>query len=389
MIMSAELPKILVIDDEIGPRESLRILLKRDYEVLCADSVARGLELLVQYQPETVVMDIRMPGMNGIEGLREIRKIDSNVSVIMLTGYSALETARDAIRLGANDYLRKPFEVKEMEDIIRLNVQRTRLNRKRANADKELQDLNRRLLGELSNKERMASLGQASQELVHDLRNPLTVVLGYVQILADDLKRSKDTVAGPMQTTFEYVDVIEKSALRCRDLIEVWQNLGRKNDRDLQPVCISEMLGDIVKGCLPIAAEKEAEIGLDVVGEDIIVLGDGIQLSRTIQNVIGNAIDALPERQGSIRVTCSREDDVVTLRVVDNGQGIDPETLKKVFDPYFTTKTNGKGTGLGLFITKRIIEDHKGQIGMLSSPGTGTSVVIRLPAMDIAVKNDS
>jgi signal transduction histidine kinase len=385
MIMSTELPRILVIDDEIGPRESLRILLKRDYEVLCADSVNRGLELLKEYMPETVVLDIRMPGMNGIEGLREIRRIDPNVSVIMLTGYSALETARDAIRLGANDYLRKPFEVKEMEDIIRLNVQRTRLNRKRASAEKELQDLNRRLLDEMARKDRMASLGQASQELVHDLRNPLTVVLGYVQILADDLRRSKDTLAGPLNTTFEYVDVIEKSALRCRDLIEVWQNLGRKNERNILPVAIADLLKDIVKACNAIAVKKNAVVEFATKEEDILVQGDPTQLGRTVQNLIGNAIDALPDQNGVVKVSCEREDGVIVIRVADNGCGMDNETLRKAFEPYFTTKDQ-KGTGLGLFITKRIIEDHKGTIEMLSTTGKGTTAIIRLPILQPAAK---
>ena len=94
--------KILVIDDEIGPRESLRILLKNEFDVHCADSVDLGMQLLREHEPDTFIMDIRMPGMSGIEGLRAIRAIDTNVSVIMLTGFGALETAQEAIRLGAS-----------------------------------------------------------------------------------------------------------------------------------------------------------------------------------------------------------------------------------------------------------------------------------------------
>ena len=94
MIMNAMQHRVLVIDDELGPRESLRILLKNEYEVITADSVARGLQYLRERQPDAIVMDIRMPGTSGIEGLREIRQIDPNVSVIMLTGYGALETAQ-------------------------------------------------------------------------------------------------------------------------------------------------------------------------------------------------------------------------------------------------------------------------------------------------------
>ena len=123
---------VLIIDDERGPRESLRFLLKNEYNVTCAESVDRGVLWLREEQPDLIIMDIRMPGKDGIEGLFEIRKLDKHVSVVMLTGYGALETAQQALRLGANDYLNKPFDAEEMRQIVRRYVQRTKLERKRA-----------------------------------------------------------------------------------------------------------------------------------------------------------------------------------------------------------------------------------------------------------------
>ena len=102
--------KVLVIDDENGPRESLKMVLKYDYEVFLADRVAGGVELLREKEPDLVIMDIRMPEKSGIEGLQEIREINPFVSIVMLTGYGELETAQQAIRFGANDYLQKPFD---------------------------------------------------------------------------------------------------------------------------------------------------------------------------------------------------------------------------------------------------------------------------------------
>jgi DNA-binding NtrC family response regulator len=138
MSAAADLPKILVIDDEIGPRESLRMLLKPDYNVQTADCVEAGLKLLKEKQPDTIVMDIRMPGMTGIEGLRKIREIDPHLSVIMLTGFGALETAKEAVRLGANDYISKPFDAGEMREVIGRNVERTRVQRASDNASSEI-----------------------------------------------------------------------------------------------------------------------------------------------------------------------------------------------------------------------------------------------------------
>ena len=110
MTITPELPQVLVIDDEVGPRESLRMLLKPNYQVHTANSVEAGIRLLREKKPDAIVSDIRMPGTSGIDGLRRIREIDPHVAVIMLTGFGALETAQEALRLGANDYISKPFD---------------------------------------------------------------------------------------------------------------------------------------------------------------------------------------------------------------------------------------------------------------------------------------
>src|ERR1700738_82927 len=170
MIAATELPQILVIDDEIGPRESLRMLLKPNYQVHTADCVEAGIKMLKEKQPDTIVMDIRMPGVSGIEGLRQIREIDPHLSVIMLTGFGALDTAKEALRLGANDYISKPFDTHEMKEGIGRNVERTRVQRATENTASEIKELNSRLLKELAQKERLASLREASPEVVPHLR---------------------------------------------------------------------------------------------------------------------------------------------------------------------------------------------------------------------------
>ena len=100
MTIATDLPQVLVIDDEMGPRESLRMLLKPNYQVYTADNVEAGLRILAEKKPDAVISDIRMPGTSGIDGLRKIREIDPHVAVIMLTGFGALETAKEALRLG-------------------------------------------------------------------------------------------------------------------------------------------------------------------------------------------------------------------------------------------------------------------------------------------------
>src|SRR5207244_9917412 len=148
MTAATELPQILVIDDEMGPRESLRMLLKPNYRVHTADNVEAGLRILREKKPDAVISDIRMPGTSGIEGLRKIREIDPHVAVIMLTGFGALETAKEALRLGANDYIAKPFDAREMRDVIGRDVARTRTQRTGLNASEAIKALNNRVLQE-------------------------------------------------------------------------------------------------------------------------------------------------------------------------------------------------------------------------------------------------
>lgn len=379
MIASAVRQKVLVIDDELGPRESLRILLKNEYEVFCANSVMAGMELLRERDPDVVVMDIRMPGKSGIEGLREIRAVDKDIAVIILTGFGALETAQEAMRLGASDYLKKPFDTREMMDVIRHNVQRTAFNRKRAGAERELQELNAHLTVELEKKDRLASLGHASAELVHDLRNPLTVILGYVQILGEDLAQARATQNGTGEGGSEYVELIEQNVQRCREIVETWQDLGHDTKRSFAKISPGDLLREIVDSQRPLLAARHAAIQLSLDGLDSEINGDRVQLGRALRNIVGNAVDALPSDGGQVFVSGGVRGDKYCVLVNDNGCGISAEDAEKMFDAYYSTKAPRKGTGLGLFITKRVIEDHGGTIEVDSVVGKGTEMRVILP----------
>src|SRR6266446_5552653 len=349
MTATSDLPEILVIDDEIGPRESLRMLLKTDYHVHTADCVETGIKLLKEKQPDTIVMDIRMPGMSGIEGLRQIREIDPHLSVIMLTGFGALETAKEALRLGANDYIAKPFDAHEMQQVINRNVERTRAHRTSENA---------------------------AAEFVHDLGNPLTIVWGYVQLLARRLEKSEEDESA---SSVKELKIIEQHVRTCRELLTMWQGYGNVEASPPRPVSVSATLQEILKGLAPVADQKGIAFRVTICDDPCVLLGDALQLNRAIQNVIINAVQACPEKKGIVTVRCTQKDFYVDLRVEDNGAGIPAAQLNKVFDPYFTTKQATSGTGLGLYIAKKVIEDHNGSIKVESNPGVGTIFTIRLP----------
>jgi signal transduction histidine kinase len=382
MTVTLEQPQILVIDDEMGPRESLRMLLKTDYQVYTANCVEAGLKLLKEKQPDTIVMDIRMPGMTGIEGLRKIREIDPHLSVIMLTGFGALETAKEALRLGANDYISKPFDAHEMREIIGRNVERTRVQRASESTAAEVKELNNRLLKELAQKERLASLGQASAEFVHDLGNPLTIVWGYVQLLAKKLERSENGGAVENSASIKELNIIEQNVRMCRELLTMWQSYGSVEASPRKPISVSEIVRDVIKSVGAMAGQNGVDLQSAVCEDTCTLLGDAVQINRAIQNVIINAVQACAEKKSSVTITCAQKDFYVELRVEDNGTGMTKEQMGKIFDPYFTTKQGKSGTGLGLYITKKVVEDHNGSIKVESTPDMGTTFVIRLPLLN-------
>ena len=211
---------VLVVDDEYGPRESVAFILSTDFKVETAGSAAEALAKLRGRTFDTILLDIRMPEMDGIRALEEIRKIDPLVSVIMLTGYGTLLTAQQAMVGGANQYLRKPPDVEELIKSARLQVEATRARRHQDRLTQDAQSLNVALKREIEKHEPQIWQGRASVELVHDLNNPLTVVIGYATLLIEEARALalKDPVLA--QKLLDNAVMVEKAAEYCRHLAE-------------------------------------------------------------------------------------------------------------------------------------------------------------------------
>ena len=371
--------KVLVIDDELGPRESLRMLLKNEFQVFLADGVAAGLSLLQAEHPDVILLDLRMPGLNGIEGLTEIRKLDTDVAVLILTGYGSLETAQEAIRHGANDYLRKPFDTQEMLATVRQHAQHTRLQRRQRATTAELHRINQLLLDELARQNHMAHVGQQSAEFVHDLRSPLTAVLGYVELLGDELRNSKEKLGPQWTETSSFLQHIESNLERCREMSTLWLRHNHPDRQKRPPVALGEVLREVAAAvrpqCRARAVALELACGPDADGQ---VLAERSQLVRAFSNLVNNALAAVADGSGRIQLRCTCGTGAAEILVSDNGVGISPAHLSRIFEPYFTTK-GAAGTGLGLFITQQVIAERGGTITATSQPGAGATFTVRLP----------
>lgn len=372
-----EKDRLLVIDDELGPRESLRFLFKDTYDVICTGSVDEGVEELKKCPPDCIITDIKMPGKTGIEGLKEIRAIDKQVSIIMLTGFGSLETAQEAIRHGATDYLKKPFDTKEIRDVVAGYVQRTKLNRKQDETSRHLETLTADLQEQLNAREKFAQLGEKSSEFVHDLNNPLSVINGYVQILIQDIKKNKDK-----EINVRYLEQIEKSVARCQEMLTLWRDRSQRASSSIQKIELGTLTAEVAKNAQTLAVQQNASVLLTEGPNDCFIEGDEVQIFRAIQNIAGNALQALPEKGGRVHISWHIDGSRALVEVEDNGGGFPPEKISDLQTKYYTTKGESGGMGLGLFITKNIVEAHGGSLILANSPdGKGALVTLAFPLL--------
>jgi signal transduction histidine kinase len=370
---------VLVIDDEHGPRESLRMMLKGRYEVLLAGTADDGLDLLRQRQPDLVFTDIRMPGKSGIQGLEELRAADPAVAVVMVTGFGDLDTARQAMQRGADDYLRKPCDVEEIRRVAEANIRRTDERRARGAAQAELARLAESLRAQLAQHSRMAALGIASSSMVHDLRNPLAVVTGYMDLLRAALDEAEASGKPPADAR-AFLDPIMESLRACIRISEDWRSLGNRNALRLEPVPVERFAREVLaRLCGPEAPVRPAFEAAPGAAASVIQ-ADPAHLARALQNVVENALQAVAGSGGRVTVTLgAAPDGRVDLCVTDNGPGMTPEVRDRIFDAFFTTKHGRQGSGLGLFITRTVIEDHGGGVQVDTAPGRGTAFHLLLP----------
>jgi signal transduction histidine kinase len=371
--------RLLVIDDELGPRESLRFLFKDRYDVTCVDSVDKGVAALKESAPDCIITDIKMPGKTGIQGLKEIRAIDQQVSIIMLTGFGSLETAQEAIRHGATDYLKKPFDTDEIREVVAGYIKRTKINRKRVAATDHLENLTTQLQEQLNAKEKLASLGEESSEFVHDLGNPLSVINGYVQILIKDIKDKKTQ---GKEINVGYLEQIERSVSRCRDMLTLWRERSKRADSSIKKLSLGDLVTEVASNAQTLATAKGAIVNLTQGPADCLIEGDNVQVFRSIQNIVGNAIEALPASGGNLNICWRTDGRRALVEVEDNGGGFPPGKLADMQTKHYTTKGESGGMGLGLFITKNIVEAHGGSLILANNvAGTGALVTLAFPRL--------
>jgi len=365
-------PRVMVVDDDITIRQTMFFILRNECDVTKIESGAKAIEQLNQgIEYDVVSLDIHMPGMSGIETLKVIKKYIPDIEVLITTGSSNIETAKQALKFGAFDYINKPFDKETLRAAVRTGVLRRSKNLDSKKAREQLDVVRAQLV----ESEKFSAIGEMLSGVMHELNNPLGAVTGYAELL---LKTNP-----PPEKIQKYVKTIYDSAMLCVSITRKVLDFSRKHEPNRESIQIV----DVVKNTLDLK-EHELKVNSIRVDTDLpdhmpVTMADFHQLQQVFLNIITNAKHAMKEHGESRRLTVSGEFDgqMIRIRFQDTGPGISEENIQKIFEPFFTTKGKGKGTGLGLSICYDIVKAHKGDIYISSQLGKGACFVVELPVM--------
>lgn len=396
---------LLVVDDEEGPRQSLRMVFRNDYQVHTVDSGERAVEFVRANPVHVAILDIRMAGISGIEVLRQLKGVSPQTEVIMLTAYETLETARQAIRYGACDYLSKPFDLPTIRDAV------ARAMRLRGISDNVAStfDRFRQLTDELQDSNLREEMSRTASEIyagvLHDINNPLTVISGIVEMLEMQMARSASLSGPALDDARSKIGIIAKQIGTCSAIISRYLKLVRGGQAETQAVSVNLVLSDLISLLKSHPAAKASKLVIRSLEQDLMA---GINCTEIIQILLNLTVNAFQSTQQAQTVEVSaraltqpldlasldrssgaivineasfqNRDLLVAIAVSDQGKGIDEGVLARVFEPYFTTKGAQGGTGLGLSIVARLMKNARGLVHVKTKAGSGTTITLYLPA---------
>ena len=430
--------RILVVEDSPTFQAFLlHELGEEGYQVEAASSGEEAMELCATSDFDAVLVDLVLPGMQGIElcKLLEARRQakEECFAIIILTSKESSDDMTRGLEAGADDFLNKSSDLTVVKARIRGLVRRKRFQEENARISRELKERHLETLAaqadarararvaeemekanklleaanrELSEKqtqlvqsEKMASLGQLVAGIAHEINNPMAFVLTNLHNIRGWLKEMSPEVESQLPPplrkkwakTHQRLDSVEIGLERVRDLVVRLRTFSRLDEGEFKFVDVHESIDSVILllehrlNSTGITLEKRYNFSEPLLG---CLPG---QLNQVVMNLLTNAIDAVQEVEGEqkIIIATAKDGEWFLLQVKDNGVGISKSAQGRVFDPFYTTKPVGLGTGLGMSISYGIIQAHQGTIDLQSRPGEGSEFRIRIPlSLENLLKND-
>ena len=367
--------RLLLVDDEDHFRQTIaKRLAKRG---LASDQAANGIEclsILEKKAMDVVVLDVKMPGMTGIEVLRNITAKYPKTEVILLTGQATAAEGVEGIKSGAFDYLMKPIELEHLFNKISQAYEKIR----RLDTEQKEAEYRKQMEQQMIVCERLASLGTLAAGVAHEINNPLAIIresAGWMRQLfaRDELKNI------PRRDDFvKALDKVEKGVERASRITHQLLGFVGKSESILSEVNLTELTEEAIQLISHETQNRNIRIARQMEPLPNTIWSDSYQIRQVLLNLLTNAIQAV-NSEGTITITIQDVGDSQAITISDTGQGIPRENLDKIFEPFFSTKSPGQGTGLGLFVSRGIVEKLGGTIDVASKIGQGASFSVRLP----------
>jgi len=357
---------VVVIDDDYAMRLSCgKILTKMGLRAETFEDGARGLEGVSASKPDMVIVDLKMPGISGMEVISRVHEIDPKIVIVVITGYATIDTAVQAMKCGAYDFLPKPFSPDELRLIVNRALERRRLTLESQRHEIERTMLKRRFVTFVS----------------HQLRTPLVAIHQYL-----DVMKRLDPAADTPARRQEWIDRCLTRIEELQNLIADWLTLAQVEGgglfRERVKVDLNQVIPDILKTYQQTAEADQIALEARLPDQPLLVWGDRGCLNVLFDNLITNALK-YNKPGGSVTVTGTESQGEAVVAVADTGIGIPEKYRPFLFDEFFRVKSEGAkqtaGTGLGLHISKRIVSEMGGSIQVESEVGAGSTFQVRMP----------
>ncbi|MFL5318909.1 MAG: ATP-binding protein [Myxococcaceae bacterium] len=346
--------RVLIVEDNHDLRAFLETFLGRAFQVLSAPDGAEALELLSREHVDLVVSDIRMPRLSGHDLLQKIRANDKlkDLPVLLFTAHRGVDAAVASLNAGADDFLGKPFSPRELLARVQALIRMRRLHR------------------QLSQAEKLSMLGTLSAGLAHEIRNPINALVNSVPLIRQDRNSAEAD---------ELLEVVEQSAHRVSRIVDDFLGYSRQSthrpSRWHPPRSIDAMVRLLKLKYAQVQVEPLVEFEDEVAGHPD-------RLDRVLMNLLDNAAKAV-DGKGRIRVHAKAAQNGLQLTVADDGPGIPPDVLPRIFEPFFSLRAHGEGTGLGLHLALQTVRAHGGRLEVHSEPGKGATFTLWLPLKEV------